>query len=162
MPVYLYVVIMFGGAILSVRDFNIVLVFSSFYINSFSFLFSFSSRFLSSSCSRFREQLPIHFRSRFSFVHENNRTVLVCCVVSFSLKPCTYCTSMRNYSTRVHIIILYYIYKCVYILGHRCNKRFLCLLFQKTFLRVFKIFIVFYFLAVNIFNPTNPAKLLHN
>src|SRR6218665_1701799 len=55
-----------------VQDFNIVLVFISFYINSFSFLFSFSSGFLSSSRSSFRERLPIHFHSRFSFVHENN------------------------------------------------------------------------------------------
>ena len=40
MPVYLYVVMMSGFSIglLFVRDFNIVLVFSSFYINSFSFL----------------------------------------------------------------------------------------------------------------------------
>jgi len=72
MPVYLYIVMMFGFSILFVRDFNIVLIFSSFYINSFSFLFSFSSPFISSSRSRFRERLPIHFRSRFSFVHENN------------------------------------------------------------------------------------------
>src|SRR6218665_3875849 len=50
----------------------IVLVFISFYINSFSFLFSFSFGFLSSSRSHFRERLPNHFRSSFSFVHENN------------------------------------------------------------------------------------------
>jgi len=61
---------MFAFSILFVQDFNIVLVFISFYINSISFLFSFSSGFLSSS--RFRERLPNHFRSSFSFVHENN------------------------------------------------------------------------------------------
>src|SRR6218665_158748 len=70
--VYIYIVMMFGFSILFVQDFNIVLVFSSFYINSFSFLFSFSSGFLSSSRSHFRERLPNHFRSSFSFVHENN------------------------------------------------------------------------------------------
>jgi len=53
-----------------VQDFNIVLVFISFYIISFSFLFSFSSGILSSS--RFREQLPNHFCSRFCFAHEND------------------------------------------------------------------------------------------
>ena len=60
-------------SILFVQDFNIVLVFISFYINSFSFLFSFSSGFLSSF--RVRERLPNHFRSRFSFVHENNTVI---------------------------------------------------------------------------------------
>jgi len=63
---------MFAFSILFVQDFNIVLVFISFYINSFSFLFSFSSGFLPSSRSRFRELLRSHFRPRFSFVHENN------------------------------------------------------------------------------------------
>src|SRR6218665_408490 len=70
MPVYLYIVMMFAFSILFVQDFNVVLVFISFYISSFSFLFSFSSGFLSRS--HFRERLPNHFRSRFSFVHENN------------------------------------------------------------------------------------------
>src|SRR6218665_694921 len=48
---------------------------SSFHLvlhQFFFVLFSFSSRFLSSSRSRFRERLPNHFRFRFSFVHENN------------------------------------------------------------------------------------------
>src|SRR6218665_488431 len=72
MPVNLYTVMMFAFSILFVQDFNIVLVFTSFYINSFSFLFSFISGFFSSSRSRFRERLPNHFRSSFSFVHENN------------------------------------------------------------------------------------------
>ena len=72
MPAYLYIITVFPFSILFVQDFNIVLVSISFYINSFSLLFSFSSRFLSSSRSRFRELLTIHFRSRFSFVHENN------------------------------------------------------------------------------------------
>jgi len=61
---------MFAFSIRFVQDFNIVLVFISFYINYFSFLFSFSSGFLFSS--RFRERLPDHFRSSFSFVHKNN------------------------------------------------------------------------------------------
>jgi len=72
MPVYLHIVMMFAFSILFVQDFNIVLVSISFYINSFSFLFIFSLGFLSSSRSRVRERLPNHFRSRFSFVHENN------------------------------------------------------------------------------------------
>jgi len=68
---------MFAFSILFVQDFNIVLVFISFYINCFSFLFSFSSGFFSSSRSRFRERLPNHFRSRFSFVHENNTDYVI-------------------------------------------------------------------------------------
>ena len=63
---------MFAFFILFVHDFNIVLVFISFYINSFSFLFSLSLGFLSSSHSRFRERSPNHFHSSFSFVYENN------------------------------------------------------------------------------------------
>src|SRR6218665_203072 len=70
--VFIYIAMMFGFSILFVQDFNIVLVFSSFYINSFSFLFSFSSGFLSCFCFFFREGLPNHIRSSFSFVHENN------------------------------------------------------------------------------------------
>ena len=70
MPVYLYIVMMCGFSILFIRDFNIVFFCISFHISYFSFLFSFSSGFLSSS--RSRERLPNHFRSRFSFVHENN------------------------------------------------------------------------------------------
>jgi len=72
MPVYFCSVMMFAFFILFVHDFNIVLVFILFYINSFSFLFSFSLGFLPSSRSRFRERSPNLFRSSFSFVHENN------------------------------------------------------------------------------------------
>ena len=61
---------MFAFFILFVHDFNIVLIFILFYINSFSFLFIFSSGFFSRS--RFRERSPNHFRSSFSFVYENN------------------------------------------------------------------------------------------
>src|SRR6218665_1317359 len=64
------IVLMFAFSILFVQDFHIVLVFISFYINSFSFLFSYSSGFLSNSHSR--ELWPNHFRSHFSLVHENN------------------------------------------------------------------------------------------